>query len=429
MEKQILKINNELKELLPKAEEIWVAVATMSDFGIKQIQENINPEAKQNILVGIDLPTPPSVLKELKQLQDEGKGKVNAKYFFKKDQFFHPKLYIIKVNNSLISIVGSGNCTEGGLEKHIEISIKTDEQEVCQYLIEKYFNIYFKLGLSITTEFISEYKALFERREKRDEQDKQDISVLDKSVSNDYSIKDLDFTNQFFEYAHFAAFEDKKPYSSDESVNKERYEVKKRLMKLHDLLYPHIESRKWDLHPHHKSDNIVSSHAHSLWTGEEIGGLWLHYGRSEQELKRYEKGFGKNQSSKYHMRLQVFIRDLSIDIQCRVGIKDGSVLDREHFKRQMQNDEKYRAIFFQLCQSLDDQYEIRINDTARKIKIFSSPDDLFEFTKNDKSKFYFIIGKSLKPNDKAISKSNIVKTIMEEFEKLEPIYEHIRHRF
>lgn len=427
MAKQILKINNELKNLLPIAEEVWVAVAIMSDFGMKQIQENINPKAKQNILVGIDLPTPPSVLKKLKQLQDEGKA--NAKFFFKKDQFFHPKLYIIKANNSLISIVGSGNCTEGGLEKHIEISIKTDAQEVCQFLIEKYFNIYFKLGLSITSEFISEYEVLFERRKEREKQDKQEILVLDKSVSNDYSIKDLDFTNQFFEYAHFAAFEGTKPYSHAESVNKERYEVKKRLLELHDLLYPHIEKKKWDLFPHHQLDNVVSSHAHSSWTGEDIGGLWLHYGRSQQELKRYEKDYGENQSSMYHMRLQVLIRYSSIDIWCRVGKNNGSIVDREYFKGRMQADEKYRAKFFQLCQSLDDQYEVHINDTVRKIKTFSSPDDLYDFTKNDKNKFYFIIGKSLKPNDKAISKSNIVKTILEEFEKLEPIYEHIRHRF
>src|SRR5690606_29600502 len=255
-----------------------------------------------------------------------------------------------------------------------------DAQEVCQKVIEKYCNIYCKLGMTITPEVITEYEVFFKRRKEREKQDKQEILVLDKSVSNNYSIKDLDFTNQFFEYAHFAAFEGAKPYSHAESVNKERYEVKKRLLELHDLLYPHIEKKKWDLFPHHQLDNIVSSHVHSSWTGEEIGGLWLHYGRSQHELKQYEKYYGENQSSMYHMRLQVLIRHSSIDIWCRVGKNNGSLVDREYFKREMQTDEKYRAKFFQLCQNLDDQYEIHLNDTVRKIKIFSSSNDLFEFT-------------------------------------------------
>ncbi|AEE50141.1 phospholipase D family protein [Haliscomenobacter hydrossis] len=427
MEKQVLKINSELKQLLPKAEEIWIAVAVMSDYGMNVIQENTNPHAKKNILVGIDLPTPPSVLKRLQGLQNEGKA--NVKYFYRKDQFFHPKLYVVKTNGALTAIVGSGNCTEGGLEKHLELSVKTVDQGLCQYLLEKYFNIYFKIGEPITSEFIEDYEVLFESRKEREKQDKQELTIFDKSANSKLKIKDLDFTNQFFEYIHFAAFEGTKPYSHAENVNNERYLVKMRLLDLHDLIYPHIEKRKWDLHPHHKLDNIVSSHAHSSWTGEEIGSLWLHYGRSPKELEKYEKEYGENQSSMYHMRLQVLIRNNSIDIWCRVGKNNGSILDREYFKTKMQTDSRFRTKFFQLCQILDDQYEIHINNVVKKVKSFTTPEELFEFTKSDKQKHYFIIGKSFKPDDRAFSTSNIVNTIMGEFEKLEPIYQHIRHRF
>ena len=71
MIQQKLKLSSELNQILNECDEIWIAVALISDNGFKYIQENINKSAKQNFLVGIGLPTSPKVLAELKD--KEGK--------------------------------------------------------------------------------------------------------------------------------------------------------------------------------------------------------------------------------------------------------------------------------------------------------------------------------------------------------------------
>jgi len=133
--KPILKISTELNNLLPKANEVWIACATISKYGLNLIQDRLRANAKLKILVGIDLPTSPEVLYELKKLNNS--EEIEAKLFFNKEKFYHPKLYIIKSDSEISAIVGSGNCTMGGLENNLEISIRIDDSETCEKLIKK----------------------------------------------------------------------------------------------------------------------------------------------------------------------------------------------------------------------------------------------------------------------------------------------------
>lgn len=238
----------------------------------------------------------------------------------------------------------------------------------------------------------------------------------------------MDLTNQFFTKEYYTAFEGMKPYSHEPEINKERQVVWNRLHDLHEWIYPTIQVKGWDLHPHHQPHNIISSYIHSSWTSEKLGSLWLHYGRSEQELKKYKKEFGDNQSSMYQMRIQILIRYDRLEYWCRVGKNGGSLVDRDYFKSQMKK-KFYREKFYSLIQNLDDEYWININENIRGVRTFNSPDELHTFTKHDKNKHYFIIGKALIPDDKRLSVTNITTTTEEEFGKLYPIYEHIRHRF
>lgn len=137
--KATLKIKTELQNLLPKADEIWIAAAIISKSGLALIQDKIKLGVRQHYLVGIDLPTHPKVLEELMTRQQS--GEIEAKLYFKKAKFFHPKLYILRIKNKLVAIVGSGNCTKGGLENNLEISVKIDDQDICKDLL-KYFHIY-----------------------------------------------------------------------------------------------------------------------------------------------------------------------------------------------------------------------------------------------------------------------------------------------
>lgn len=89
-----LKISNDLKSLLGDCEQIWIAVNMISSNGFKFIQDHINIKAKQRVLGGVGLPTSPQVLREL--MDKEGLGIFESKIQYKKDQFFHPKVYIIR---------------------------------------------------------------------------------------------------------------------------------------------------------------------------------------------------------------------------------------------------------------------------------------------------------------------------------------------
>lgn len=422
--KPILKISTELNNLLPKADEVWIACAMISKYGLSFIQDRIKPNVKLNILVGIDLPTSPEILNKLKELNSL--EKIETKLFYREERFYHPKLYVVKSNDNFSAIVGSGNCTMGGLEKNLEISLRTDDKETCKGLV-KYFDIYFKLGEHITTEFIENYKLIYERRKEREKEDRKEIKLIS-NTEEAFSLEGIDFKNQFFGFEHFAAFEGTKPYSHKLEINEERHLVWKRLFDLHELVTPIIDKKEWDLHPHHQFDNIISSYVHSSWTSESLDSLWLHYGRHEKELKKYKDTFGDNQSSMYHMRIQILVKYDSVNYWCRVGKNGGSVVDREYFKEQMKNKE-YRDVFFELVMKLDDEYWILINDEYKGVRDFNSPEELHEFTRKDKLKYYFIIGNSISPSDERISKTNILGTTEKEFEKLHPIYEHIRHRF
>jgi|GEM_PF-2656846 len=174
--KQVLKINKELKPLLQNAEEIWIAVAMMSEYGLQQIVENASSNTVLNILVGIDLPTPPSVLQKLLDFQEASNW--NCRLYLGKGEFFHPKLYVIRTNNSWTAIVGSGNCTKGGLEENIEMNLSINDPNVCANLISSYFNNYFKYAQPIAPDLISEYEGIFERRKEREKADRQELKKL-----------------------------------------------------------------------------------------------------------------------------------------------------------------------------------------------------------------------------------------------------------
>jgi hypothetical protein len=58
------KLIDDLRSYLDHAKEVWVAVALMKDSALDSLQQLIPKNAKQRYLVGIDLPTTPSVLEK-----------------------------------------------------------------------------------------------------------------------------------------------------------------------------------------------------------------------------------------------------------------------------------------------------------------------------------------------------------------------------
>jgi len=420
---KIIKLQSQLSNELKTATDVCVASAIVSDAGLGFLLNEIDTSCKVRLLIGIDLPTPDSVFKRLLELNNEN---VDAKVFIKQG-FFHPKLYLVKGKNKTV-FIGSGNFTEGGLAGNIELFHKIIEADYYDDY-ENWFNQYFKLGTEITEEWLNEYSLLYQDRNEFDATDKRRVGDFKRRLSGHtaaLNLHTIDFTNQFFKLKHHQAFEGNKPNTRTIEADKERYAVKERLMELHDLVFPDIQKKGWDLHPHSMEQHVVSSFQHGEHTSESLGALWLHYGRSQQELDKFKDLFGADQSSLYHMRLQVLVHVNRISIWLRVGKNNGSIVDRDNFKRRMK-EVTFRGKFYQLITALPSEYFIEINGDWRSVKSFKTADEIYEFVKSDDIKrHYFIIGTEYPPNAKEVSEEKITDTVIQDFKKLLPLYELIK---
>lgn len=182
MTKVITQLAKKIKSEFKKADEIWVAVALLNYSGLKLILDSLKVGCKKNFLVGIDLPTDPKALKKLYELQLTSEFDVRI---HTDKQYFHPKLYLSKSNSDFTGFVGSANCTNGGLNSNVELSIMTNESKTCKDL-KKWFDKTFDLGKPLTSQFLTKYQADYDERLRRKKEDektaKKEKRELEKEV-------------------------------------------------------------------------------------------------------------------------------------------------------------------------------------------------------------------------------------------------------
>jgi len=167
-------LSKDLKSELRKATEIWVAVGLLNYKGLEFVLQAIPKSCKLNFIIGIDLPTDPKSLSKLLSLKR--KRQINVKILT--EDFFHPKVYIIRSSRQLAAFVGSANCTNGGLQNNIEMSIGTNESTICRELIDWFEKTLFPASQPLTSDFIKEYKPKYDNRFKRGKKEKEEIEDL-----------------------------------------------------------------------------------------------------------------------------------------------------------------------------------------------------------------------------------------------------------
>ncbi len=409
---------NTLKLHLKDAEEIWIAVALMSTDGLNFIRKHLAQGAMEHYLVGVDLPTPPDVLQTLLVTQSDLS---KAKYFQRPNTFYHPKLYLIKDHKGLTAYVGSGNCTMGGLEKNMEISLRTDDENTCKTL-KDWFSTQFTHSKDITEDFIAPYRIVYQRRQQRIAEDRKEMQQV--FGGNSVNLDDIDFTEQFFKKVHFSAFEGAKPYSHLVEHDQEREAVRTMFYHLHHEIEPLIKSQKWDLHRHYEWQNVVSSAVHNSHTSLELDGMWLHYGRDEDEIKV----FGENETPINFMRMQIIIHKDAVGIWNRVGRdKHGSKIDRTYLKSKLNDSPTFREKFFNAISHLPEGYFIQMNGQKRWLSEFSDEATLTKYLMEDNLRDYLYFGIDFHPADSQLSKTQIAKTVIKHFDLLYPTYHLILH--
>jgi hypothetical protein len=147
--------------------------------------------------------------------------------------------------------------------------------------------------------------------------------------------------------------------------------------------------------------------------------MWLHYGFSKSELKGV--------SFLNRPRIQIILRPDHIGIWLVVGKdKGGGKQERLRFKDLMEDSKAFRNMFYLHLKELD-SYWIKPSSSLEQEKTVNiieieSASHLHSITQKDTLKDYFIIGREYKPNDIALSESNISEEVLVEFTKLYPLY-------
>lgn len=143
-------IGKSIEESLSKAVEAYIGVALVKDYSFK-ILDKAKKKCQVKMMVGVNLPTPVDVLKDLRKRYSS-----NVRIY--QGDFFHPKVYLFRMkDNSLIAYVGSANFTDSGLNSNIELSVAVTDQNTCKQILD-WFNELFDKSDPITDNFLVKYR-------------------------------------------------------------------------------------------------------------------------------------------------------------------------------------------------------------------------------------------------------------------------------
>ncbi|TDW51820.1 HKD family nuclease [Flavobacterium sp. 270] len=426
-----LKLN--FDKLLKTTEEIWFSVALVKESTYDYIQETINKNCKQNYLIGIDLPTHPQVLRKMHEKLEKD---LFESAIYKTKYNFHPKVYLFKKNDNYTAFIGSSNLTDGGLEDNIELNYKITNKEDCLSILN-WFNTLYKESFPLTEDNILAYEEQFysiSELEKELKKKKKGLK-LKRPVSANNPLEQINFSDRYFKKEHHWAFRSELWFNDTKEAIFERELAKNRCITLHNSIFPSFKDYGIQiLQPNPMADHLISMTRQIDPTKpRKINAMWLSYGKSNNEIKEYQKLVGQDQKAKqtfiHHSRIQ-----LKIDLN-NIGIyllfakeNEGGIFDRHFFKTSMRN-KVYRDKFHEMINSLPDQYFISVGGNDEFCNKFNSPEELHEFCKNDDIQKYFIIGRDFQITDDRMSENNLPQETLKIFKLLFPLYEMMRHKF
>lgn len=414
----VTNLIQDLEPHLREAKEIWVAVALMNDNALEKIQSSIPEETIQHFLLGIDLPTSPTVFETLKEISGE---RISAA-FFKQANTFHPKVYIIKKATEMVAFIGSANATMGGFSKNYEMNFCITRQEDCLMLLG-WFNELNGSAKEITDEFIENYKIAYKRNRFWSSVQKSNLDNLF-TTFNESALLDNIKEGQFFRQSDFDAFSPEFHTDTSEYAKERRSNVRDRFLELHDIIFPLFnEYGITDLHTPASRRNYTSQYFHSRGIINEKDALWLNYGKSESQLSACDDDTFTN-----NIRIQIILRNNEkekyIGIWLFVGKPNKSIEDRVFIKERA-SDIIFINLFRALLQELGDSYWINIGEEEYGVSELDTR-DLSGFLEADDFSDYYIIGRNYDPNSEDLSNENISETVLTEFSKLFKLYQLIK---
>jgi hypothetical protein len=247
-------------------------------------------------------------------------------------------------------------------------------------------------------------------------------------------ISDLGPQQPFFGSEDYGVF-------ARECVSSSRYDrarkrVRDKFLALHRVLYPEIQRRRWDLHPHWHAPNTVST-----WSVGQVAQIWfmkLRYLRSHQDVKRLETLMGvpaplahaETQYTKHPML------DLRIDGQflaVELLVTEWAWWDAQNFKSKLEQDEAERDRFVALLRGLGHDFIFGGWPDTRQPELLTTTADLADQNRLlswlkgfEPGADWLRLGIWYRgPDDLRLATGRIAGEVMHRFEQLYPVYEFL----
>jgi hypothetical protein len=240
-------------------------------------------------------------------------------------------------------------------------------------------------------------------------------------------------TEFFFSPPDYAVFEQGLANSAE--YDGERQRVHNKLESLHELLYPEIRRRKWDLHPHWMKQWLISAYRISPAT-QRIDFMTLRYSKAETTIKLMKKTFIEDFGS-FYANAMLAMRVDREGFAIELFISEKAWLDGQNFKARLAADAKERGALRSMLADLGGDYIVRLSMFERSEEVRWSYREVVRakasrlvnvgmlnstMEKYMPGRHDLRLGVYYEPNDKRLSVDNLADEILKRLEQLYPVY-------
>jgi hypothetical protein len=403
------------EKLLQQVEHCYIATAAISETGFDFIRTRIPTKTKMEIVTGLEMPTSPAVLQRIWR---NYQGRITLNIYTRND--FHANVYIFDLPyRKSVAFVGSGHFTLEGIKDSEELFYKIIDAKEIEGL-KSWFAGYYEFAQPLTEALIAEYEWRYPVMKHRDHASRLEKKQFLALTTAGFSWDHIKLKPQYFKKEDYLAFSSNKAYFTSPELDVERVSVQNKFIALHEMIKDDL--RKLKLHSAADGKSVVSSADPAHHTDSELRSMWLAYGRSTTELKKY--GEATTLADLAHVQIILSQKDIGINLVA--GYRRKGKVDREYFKRSM-NDIEYRKQMFDLLSRLGAGYWIEVACERKNTDTFATEETLWEFTKADQwIHFDFIIGRNYTPDAVEISNENIAPSVVRELDKLSLVFRHMK---
>jgi HKD family nuclease len=393
------------EKLLQQVEHCYIATAAISEAGFDFIRTRIPSKTKMEIITGLELPTSPAVLQRIWR---NYQGRITLNIYTRND--FHANVYIFDLPyRKSVAFVGSGHFTLEGLKDSEELFYKISDAKEIENL-KSWFIGYYEFAQPLTEELIAEYEWRYPLMKQRDHASRLEKKLFLALTTAGFNWDQIKFKQQYFKKEDYLALSSNNAPFTTPDLYAGRVNVQSKFLALHELIKNDLRKLGLQADP----DSIVSSTDPDHHADGQLRTMWLSYGRSATELKKFDEA--TTPADMMHVQIMLSQKDMGIYLVA--GSPRKGKVDREYFKNRM-NDVEYRTQTHKLLSGLGASYWIQVACERKNTDTFPTEEALWEFTKADQWMYFdFIIGRNYSPDAIEISNENIAPTIVKELDRL-----------